>query len=65
MWLDPANYAGVQGKLPEGVGDSQTEENRDEDVDDDDTVSLTSLKLINHCSSTKSHIFCIFLSLQL
>lgn len=57
MWLDPANYAGVQGKLPEGVGDSQTEENPDEDFDDDDTVSLILLKLINYCSLIKSHIF--------
>lgn len=42
IWLDPANYAGIQGKLPneENQEPDPIQNQDDEDVDDDVSFSL-------------------------
>lgn len=58
MWLDPANYAGIQGKLPTDENQlSNSNENEENEDEDDDNVSIffyvkvTNITGISFCSN--------------
>lgn len=40
LWLDPANYSGVQGKLPKELMETQIEDSEVQEIDEEEEVSL-------------------------